>query len=137
MCSLQDEVCGIAPPCDALLGGRMAFSEFEHKRYEKLLTEFCTTRGPGPHIRAKLRWDFLITGQSIELLETRPRWDAPSKNSSLGFTKATYVKHSREWKVYWMRADLKWHRSWTCPCVSTIEEFLELVDRDEEAAFKG
>ena len=36
-----------------------------------------------------------------------------------------------------MRADLKWHRYWTCPSVSTIEEFLELVHRDEEAAFKG
>lgn len=64
---------------------------FEHKRYEKLLKEFGTTRGPGPHIRAKLRWDFLITGQSIELLEARPRWIAPSKYSSLGFAKATFV----------------------------------------------
>jgi len=115
----------------------VAFSEFEQKRYEKLLKEFCTMRGPGPSIRSKLRWDFRITGQSIELLETRPRWNNPSEYSSLGFAKATYVKNSREWKVYWMRADLKWHGYWQCPSVGTIEEFLELVDQDEEAAFKG
>jgi hypothetical protein len=115
----------------------MAFSEFEHKRYEKLLKEFCADCGPSPFIRAKLRWEFRITGQSIELLETRPRWNNPSECSSSGLAKTIYVKKTREWKVYWMRADLKWHRYWTCPSVRTIEEFLELVDRDEEAAFKG
>jgi Protein of unknown function (DUF3024). len=36
-----------------------------------------------------------------------------------------------------MRADLKWDRYWPCPSVGTIEDFLELVDQDEEAAFKG
>lgn len=108
---------------------------FEHKRYEKLLKEFCATRGPGPHIRAKLRWDFRITGQSIELLETRPRWNDPSGYSSHVF--AGHLRQTcREWKVYWMRADLKWHRYWACRSVNTIEEFLELVHRDEEAAFK-
>ena len=115
----------------------MAFSEFEHKRYEKLLKVFCTTRGPGPHIRAKQRWDYRVTGQSVELLETRPRWNNPSEYSSFGFAKATYVKNTREWKVYWMRADLKWHRYWPCPSVDTLEEFLELVDQDEDSAFKG
>lgn len=115
----------------------MAFSEFEQKRYEKLLKAFCATQGPGPHIRAKLRWDFSISGQSVELLETRPRWNNPSEYSSLGFAKATYVRSAREWRVYWMRADLKWHRYEPCPSVKTLEKFLELVDRDEECAFRG
>lgn len=41
--------------------------------------------------------------------------------------KATYVKKSGIWKVFWMRADLKWHRYEPVPEVSTLDEFLRIV----------
>ena len=51
--------------------------------------------------------------------------------------KATYVKKQNVWKVYWQRADLKWHRYDPDPEVPSLQAFLDLVDRDEHACFFG
>ena len=51
--------------------------------------------------------------------------------------KATYVKSKKVWKVYWQRADLKWHRYDPHPEVNSIEEFLDVVERDEHCCFYG
>jgi len=51
--------------------------------------------------------------------------------------KTTYVKKTGKWKVYWQRADLKWHSYQPTPEVDNLEEFLALVDRDEHGCFKG
>lgn len=45
--------------------------------------------------------------------------------------KATYVRTRKHWGVFWMRRDLKWHSYDPQPVVETIEEFLEIVDRDQ------
>ncbi|HYP68298.1 MAG TPA: DUF3024 domain-containing protein [Thiobacillaceae bacterium] len=37
--------------------------------------------------------------------------------------KATYVKTQGMWKVYWMRADLKWHGYAPAPKVQTVDAF--------------
>lgn len=41
------------------------------------------------------------------------------------------------WKIYWMRADLKWHSYSPAPTVGSIEKFLELVEIDKHACFLG
>ena len=51
--------------------------------------------------------------------------------------KATYVKSRGIWKIYWQRADLKWHRYDPGPEVKTLEEFLEVLEKDEYACFYG
>jgi hypothetical protein len=49
--------------------------------------------------------------------------------------KATYVKTENIWKVYWMRADLKWHGFQPAPEVDTVNAFLALVAEDKHACF--
>lgn len=51
--------------------------------------------------------------------------------------KATYVKSRKLWRVYWQRADLKWHRYDPTPQVARIEQFLALVSEDKYACFFG
>jgi hypothetical protein len=51
--------------------------------------------------------------------------------------KATYNKSKRNWKVYWQRADLKWHSFEPSPEVESIEDFLALVQADQYACFFG
>ena len=41
------------------------------------------------------------------------------------------------WKVFWKRADLKWHRYDPVSEVRTIEQFLAVVEEDEYACFYG
>ena len=51
--------------------------------------------------------------------------------------KATFVKARKVWRVFWHRADMKWHGYPPCPEVRSIEEFLSLVDLDENHCFWG
>lgn len=51
--------------------------------------------------------------------------------------KATYVRTQECWKVFWLRADLKWHSYSPMPVVDSIEKFLALVEADNHACFFG
>lgn len=115
----------------------MALSEFEQKKYEKEVRAFIEKRRPPPHIRNELDLGFRLEGQSVEIFEIRPLWRHPGKKIEEAVAKATYVKTQRVWKVFWQRADLKWHRYDPEPEVSSLQEFLALVDRDKYACFFG
>jgi hypothetical protein len=115
----------------------MALSEFETKKIEKEVAAFVEKRRPPPHIRPELDLGFRVKNQSVEIFEIRPLWDNPEERIEEPVAKATYVKTQRVWKVYWQRADLKWHRYDPDPEVDTLSEFLGLVDRDEYACFFG
>jgi hypothetical protein len=80
---------------------------------------------------------FRIEGQSVVIVEVRPRWRHPSEKAEQGIAKATYVKSRGVWKVFWQRADLRWHRYDPDPEVESLGEFLKIVDRDEFGAFFG
>jgi hypothetical protein len=115
----------------------MALSEFEIKRIEKLVGNFIESRRPEPSIRNKLDISFRITGQSFEIFEIRPRWDDPSIKIEGSMAKATYVKTTKKWKLYWKRADMKWH--WYEPFGNSesLEEILKAIDQDQYGCFWG
>jgi len=115
----------------------MAFSEFEQKRTEKIVAEYVQKHRPPAHIRNKVDLSFRVKGQSVEIFEIRPKWDHPSVKIEESVAKATYVKRKRNWKIYWQRADLKWHRYDPEPEVKTIEKFLDVLEKDQYSCFFG
>ena len=115
----------------------MTLSEFEIKRCEKLIAEFISKRRPPPHIRAKLDLAFRIRAQSIEIFEVRPHWKEKDKTVEQPVAKATYNRAKGNWRILWQRADLKWHSYQPSPQVASVEEFLNIVDRDEYGCFFG
>lgn len=116
----------------------MAFSEFETRRLEKILGAFIDQHRPPSHLRPKLDLAFRIKGQSVEIVEVRPRWrGAPGETREHPAAKATYVKTQGLWRVFWMRADLKWHGYPPMPRAKSIEKFLALVAEDKHACFFG
>ena len=115
----------------------MALSEFETRKAEKLVGEYVEKRRPPPHIRNEVDLGFRVEDQSVEIFEIRSVWRDPTQKMEAPIAKATYVKNKRIWKVYWQRADLKWHRYEPDPEVKTLEEFLALVEKDEYACFFG
>ncbi|MGD2083396.1 MAG: DUF3024 domain-containing protein [Chromatiales bacterium] len=88
-------------------------------------------------MRKELDLGFRMEGQSVEIFEIRPFWREPEKTIEGAVAKATYVRTQGIWKVYWQRADLKWHRYDPHPEASTIEEVLDIVDADEYCCFFG
>ena len=115
----------------------MAFSEFELKRIEKAVSLFFEKRLPPGHDRKKLDFGYTISGQSVVLTEIRPQWDDPSIIHEYPFAKATYVKTQNVWKVFWQRADLKWHGYKPVSAVASFEEFLDVVNADKHGCFFG
>ncbi len=114
----------------------MAISEFETKRCERIMGAFVDARRPPPHIRPELDLGYRVTGQSVEIFEIRPvRKGAPGEKMEHPVAKATYVKSRDIWRVFWQRADLRWHRYEPNAEVQSLDGFLEVVERDEYACF--
>jgi len=115
----------------------MAFNDLDRKRIEKTMAGFLAKRRPPPHIRHELDIGYRLTVQSIEIFEIRPQWDNPSIIHEYPFAKATYVRTQNLWKVFWKRADLKWHGYEPASTVQSVDEFLAVVDADQYGCFFG
>ena len=115
----------------------MALSEFEEKTCEKIVRQYVEKRRPPAHMRNEIDLSFRVKGQSVEIFEIRPMWNNQNEKIEESVAKATYVKSRNIWKVFWQRADLKWHQYDPDPEVKTLEEFLDVVERDEYACFFG
>ncbi|HOP40539.1 MAG TPA: DUF3024 domain-containing protein [Geobacteraceae bacterium] len=115
----------------------MALSEFEIKRCEKLLGAYLEKHRPPVEIRNELDLGYRMEGQSIEIFEIRPAWRRPEIKIEDSVAKATYVKTDKIWKIFWKRADSKWHRYQPAPQVKTLEGFLAVVEKDEFGCFFG
>ena len=69
------------------------------------------------------------------LLEDRRLMDG--QRHQRPFAKATYVRTQKIWKIYWQRADLKWHSYEPVPTVKTIDAFCAAVEEDPYGCFWG
>jgi len=104
---------------------------------ERQLKEFIKSRRPEEHIRPELDIGYRITGQSFEVFEIRPRWKQPDITQEISIARATYVKSRNRWKLYWMRADLKWHRYDPLPDTNSLHDVLNEIDEDPYCCFWG
>jgi len=115
----------------------MALNDLERKRLEKAADEFVAARRPPAHLRQELDLAYRIAGQSVEIFEIRPAYWDPAQMLENSVAKATYVRRADEWRIYWQRADLKWHRYEPHPTARTIEEVLTVVGEDRYCCFFG
>lgn len=88
-------------------------------------------------IRDAVREGQRVEGQSVELFFVRPVWDDPSQETEESIAKATLVRSRGKWRVYWKRADLRWHSYANKPEVNSLRDFLQLVDEDRYCCFFG
>ena len=122
---------------ETLCGLNVAFNEIETQRIKNVVGSYVEKRRPPPHIRPKLDIGFRIQGQSIEIFEIRPAWKRADEILEHSVAKATFVRTRDVWKVFWMRADLKWHSYPPAATVGSVEKFLDLVETDPHACFWG
>lgn len=115
----------------------MAISEFEIKKCERALAEFMNEHRPPAHVRDKLDFSYRISNQTVEIFEIRPYFKNPAEKIETSFAKATYVKAKKQWRLYWKRADLKWHSYESAPATKSIEEALTIISEDRDACFFG
>jgi len=115
----------------------MALSEFEEKKIRKLVGDYVQRNRPPAYLRNEMDLSYRLSGQSVEIFEIRSLWNDKTTKIEEAVAKATYVKSQNIWKIYWQRADLKWHRYDPDPEVKSLEDFLMVVENDEYACFYG
>ncbi|MDD5250661.1 MAG: DUF3024 domain-containing protein [Rhodocyclaceae bacterium] len=101
------------------------------------MDEFIQRIRPPEDVREKLDFEYRLKGQSVEIYEVRPRWKRPAEKTELPVAKATYVRKEDSWKIYWHRADGKWHRYEPNAEAASLVAFLSVVERDEYGCFFG
>jgi hypothetical protein len=115
----------------------MAFSEIELALIDETMTRFIEGCRPPVAVRAQLDFGFRIEGQSVILFEIRPDWRNPGEKHEHPVAKATFVTSRGRWKLYWQRADLKWHLYEPEPLCDQLTDVLDVVKADAFGCFWG
>ena len=118
----------------------MAFSPAEiHNHLVTLETGFWAYRRPPLQLRHKIREGQRIAGpsQSIELFFERPAFQRPGEWVESSIAKMKYLRNRDVWKLYWKRADGRWHRYPHCPETETLCEALAVIEEDAYCCFFG
>ena len=114
----------------------MVFAEIELARVDKAVGGMCRRRTK-PEIRDQLRLEYSVKRHDIEIYEVRPHWRNPGEEMQTPVAKIKYVRSAEEWRLYWMRQDLKWHFYEPFGISSNLEELVDVVDKDEMCCFFG
>lgn len=115
----------------------MALSEFETALAEVHLDDYIVKMRPPAAVRDEVDLAYRIEDQSVVIFEVRPHWKDASRKIEEMVAKVTFVRKTRSWKIYWQRADLKWHRYEPDPEVGGLEQALEIIGQEASAAFWG
>lgn len=103
----------------------------------EVLENYIDKIRPKAELRDMVDLTYTIENQSIIIYEIRPHFSLPEQKFESHIAKTTFIKAKNHWKVYWMRADLKWHAYTPHPIVNTLKEFVALVEQDEYGCFWG
>ena len=114
----------------------MAFSQIELKRIEQTVGELCRKRCPA-HLSHQVRLEYAVKGHDVIIYERRPRWNNPHEWGESPVAKLKFVRAARQWRLYWQRADLKWHEYEGCSASRDLGALVREVDSDPLACFFG
>ncbi len=113
----------------------MGFTEIELHKIKKIVGTLCEKRSP-VHIRDKLRLEYKVENQDIIIFEVRPRWDNPSEQIWSPCAKLKFVRSQNTWRLFWQRADMKWHKY--VPLESgDVGRLVAEIDADPHSCFFG
>lgn len=116
----------------------MAFTDNEIAEYMKVLEDsFWSQRRPPLHLRDQIREGQRFTDYSIELFVVRPAFRRPGEQIEQSIAKIQHLRRLRVWRLFWKRADGKWHRYQPCPEADSLAHALEVIDDDAHACFFG
>lgn len=103
----------------------------------EVMENFLTRRRPPEHLRQRYDLTYKLDNQQIIIFEIREKFASPGQHTESPIAKVTFVKSSNNWKVYWMRANMKWYAYEPAPVVKSLNDFIKLVEEDKYHCFWG
>ncbi len=115
----------------------MAFSGLELARIRATVGALVDRRQAPLELQDKVRLELEIDGHRVRIWEVRLAWRDPTSIVRIGVAQFTYTRSRDQWKLYWMRADGKWH-AWD-PAENTghLDRLVQVVDQDRRGGFWG
>jgi hypothetical protein len=101
----------------------------------EVMENFLSRKRPPEEMRDDVDLGYQIEDQSVIIHAIRPDWRDPKNKIEPPIAKATYIKKSDSWKVFWWRADQKWHSYKPKPVVGSLSQFVEVVEEDAHNCF--
>jgi hypothetical protein len=114
----------------------LGFPELELKRIKDVLGPICERRSPA-HARHQVRTEYRVKGHEVLIVEVRVVWDDPTRWTELGVAKLKFNRKTREWKLFWQRASLKWQAYEPLAESRDLAVLVGEVDRDPHGCFFG
>jgi hypothetical protein len=114
----------------------VAFDDLELKRIERTVGELCRRCSPPEHVD-QLRIGYEVEGHSVTMYEERPPWDGVGEWTRRGIARFRFYRSRGEWRLYWMRQDLRWHLYDPDEMPADLASLVEVVEADGFGAFFG
>ena len=114
----------------------MAFSEIELKRIDNLVGEMCRNL-TNPEFKDELSLEYKVQGHDVVVFEKRPGYGKHVGGMETDAAKIKYVRTKSEWRLYWMRQDLKWHGYEMLSSSKKLEDLVEEIEKDPFCCFFG
>jgi hypothetical protein len=114
----------------------MAFGELELEQIQRTVGEWYKRRCL-PHLKDKVRLEYSVIGHDVVIFERRPRWDNKSEWKETPIAKLKFVRSADKWRLYWMRADPKWHEYPGLSSSHRLDDLVQEIDADPLACFFG
>lgn len=114
----------------------MAFDELELKRIKQGVGSFSPKHSPA-HLKDKLRLEYAVKGHDVVIVERRPQWDNESEWTETPVAKLKFIRSANKWRLYWMRADMKWHEYQGLSSSHRLDDLVQEIDADPLAGFFG
>lgn len=123
-------------PSRQSVGTAIAFREVDLKQIEQTIGVFCGKRSPR-HLKEKLRLMYAVKGHEVVIVERRPRWDNQTEWTETPVANLKFIRSARKWRLYWMRADMKWHEYPWLSSSHHLDDLVQEIDADPLACFFG
>lgn len=115
----------------------MAFSDFERASNLNILRWFLDAKRPPEKVRAQLDIGYAIVGQTVDVFEIRPDWQDRTTTRHTPVARVRFVRTKKQWLLFWMRRDLKWHAYELEPVHRSLRSALETGSADAYCCFFG
>lgn len=114
----------------------MAFAEAVLVKIQNEMNEFILKRRPPESVRNQVDLAYKIEKQNVIIYEIRKMFRQEGM-VDIPIAQATFVLEENKWKIFWQRAELKWHLYEPKKEVKTIKAFIKIVDEDKYGCFWG
>ncbi len=90
-----------------------------------------------PEYKDELSIEYRIDRHEVVISERRPAYNQPNETVEIPVAKFKYFRTKHEWRLLWMRSDLKWHSYKLSSSSVSLSDLVTEVKSDPYGCFWG